>query len=328
MTEEQTVELIDIATLKPINKTSDEWRYICPVCPEKRGKPDKDGKFYWNIHKNMGYCFKCGTSFFPEGSGDYRLSKEEVEWNRTIEDWDRRLNPDAIFKDLEFPKEVSFSFPELTQDLMVALKKRNPFLIPLIPSLGLRAWKGRDTGIVIPFFYNGKICRFQCRFVTKNGRPLDKKDMKYYTSPGEAKPLYSPFHIFGDFQTVGGINHLTIAEGVFDSIALAILRFPNPVAVLGNRLTPLHIWDIRHLNPLITKIHLCLDDTKLNDAMEKVIRKFLPCVEEVEKFSFWLPNFKDVEEWLVGNLTREDLKKACTEMVIEWVKASKGEDTP
>jgi len=143
------------------------------------------------------------------------------------------------------------------------LKGRNPFLIPLTEYLGFRGWKGKDTGVVIPFIYRKKICKFQCRFVTRRGQPLDKNDkMKYYTSPGP-KPLYSPFHIFADFQSVGKKEELTICEGVFDAIALAIMGFPNPVAILGDKLTPLQMWDIRHIkNAIITKVYLCLDDVE------------------------------------------------------------------
>ena len=315
-------EIIDITKLTPMNKSKDEWRYFCPICPEKRGKPDKEGKLYWNIVKSVGYCFKCATSFFPEGSEDEKYDRDEVEWKRSVEMLLRSF-PNAIFDEIEFPRETHFDFPELSRELLIYLRNRNPFLLQLKDCLGLRAWKGRDTGVVIPFIYGEKICKFQARFVTKRGLPLSKNDnMKYYTSPGP-KPLYSPFHIFGDFQGVGKADELTIAEGVFDAIALAVMGFPNPVAILGDKLTALHLYDIRHLVTPIAKINLCLDDMERNNAMEKVVKKFLPCVEETKKFSFWLPYYKDVEEWLVGNRDDLELMEQCTVMVNEWIKASK-----
>ena len=317
-----TVELYDVGTLKEVSHSGDEVRYNCPICPEKRGKEDLVGKLYFNRVKQKGYCFLCHSSVYPESSDGDRFDRDEVEWRRAIDSLLRRF-PDAIYDDVEFPGEVHFDFPELSPDLLHYLKNRNPFLLPLRECLGLRAWRGRDTGIVIPFLYREKICKFQCRFVTRRGEPLDKSDkMKYYTSPGP-KPLYSPFHIFGDFKGVGKADELTIAEGVFDAIALAILGFPNPCALLGDHLSPLQMWDIRHLTPVVRKVSLCLDDMERNSAIEKVIRKFLPCVEEIEKFSFWLPDYKDVEEWVVGNRDDLELMKQCTVMVNEWVKASK-----
>jgi DNA primase len=144
--------------------------------------------------------------------------------------------------------------------------------------------------------------------------------MKYYTSPGP-KPLYSPYHIFGDFHTVGQLEELTICEGVFDAIALAIMGFPNPVAILGDKLTPLQMWDIRHLVPTTTKIYLCLDDVERSRYTQKLVKKFIPCVEETEIFATWSP-FGDPEEWLVGQLKENvSLKEEMTQRVIEWVHA-------
>lgn len=321
-----SAEIIDITTVPIAEKGQEEWRYFCPACPEKRGKPDKEGKLYWNVRKQLGYCFKCGTSFFPENEEGTRLDKDEIEWKNAMDSLLRHY-PDTIFEDVVFPTEVAFDFSELTTDLLRALKKRNPFLLSLKDCLGFRAWTGRDTGIVIPFIYRGKICKFQCRFVTRSGAPLPKDDkMKYYTSPGP-KPLYSPYHIFGDFHTVGQKEELTICEGVFDAIALAIMGFPNPVAILGDKLTPLQMWDIRHLVPTTTKIYLCLDDVERSRYTQKLVKKFIPCVEETEIFATWSP-FKDPEEWLVGQLKENvELREQYIARTQEWVRAFTQGDT-
>ena len=318
-------EIIDITKLTPMNKSKDEWRYFCPICPEKRGKPDKEGKLYWNVIKSVGYCFKCATSFFPEGSEDEKYDRDEVEWKRSVETLLRSF-PGSLYDDMKFPTEVHFDFPELTRDLLIYLRNRNPFLIPLKDCLGLKSWKGKSTGIVTPFLYNNKICRFQCRFVTIDGHPLDKKDRKYYTSPGEAKPLYSPFHIFDEFANVADLDTITLCEGTYDAIALAIMRFPSPLALCGDRMTPFQIYSIRHLTPVITKVYIALDDVERSKMIKKAIEKFLPCVEETEILSFWLPNFKDPEEYLRGNLNNSNLMNECLDMVSAWVGSGKSED--
>jgi len=149
--------------------------------------------------------------------------------------------------------------------------------------------------------------------------------MKYYTSPGP-KPLYSPFHIFADFQSVGKKEELTICEGVFDAIALAIMGFPNPVAILGDKLTPLQMWDIRHIkNAIITKVYLCLDDVKRSEYTERLVRKFIPCVAETEIFASWTPG-KDPEELLRYRLTVDELfREKCMRRVTKWIQTDKEE---
>jgi hypothetical protein len=322
MSEATTTEIFDIFEATPVHKGQDEWRFICPVCPDKRGKPDKDGKLYWNVLKNCGYCFKCKTSFFPEsvdGNG-FHLTKDELEYQKSVKILLSHFQDKTDI--VELPCEVQFNFPDLTPDLLLYLKRRNPFLIPLKDWLGIKAWRGQDTGVVLPFFYGETICKFQCRFVTKKGKPLSKNDgMKYYTSPGP-KPLYSPFHIFIENRTVNDQDEITLCEGVFDAIALAIMGFPNPLAVLGDKLTPLHVHNIRNLHPIITKINLCLDDEERNIDIEKTIRRDLLAVERIERFSFWLPYFKDPEEFLRGQIKIDkEFRSECSEMVSEWLIA-------
>jgi hypothetical protein len=315
-----TVEIFDVSALQEVGRSGDEVRYYCPFCSNKRGKADTDGKLYYNVAKQKGYCFKCHTSVYPESAEGWSVHRDEVEYRRSIE---RLLRSDSIFEGLESPLEVQFDFPDLTKDLLVYLKERNPYLIPLKDCLGLRAWRGRDTGVVIPFIYRDAICKFQCRFVTKRGQPLAKDDkMKYYTSPGP-KPLYCPFHIFSDFHGVGGeACSLTICEGVFDAVALAIMGFPNPCAILGDKLTPLQMRDIRHLDPLISTVYVCLDDYERSKHTEKLIRKFLPCVEKTEIFVSWSPG-KDPEEFLRATLqTSETFREQCSERVLQWVRAA------
>jgi len=307
---EFTHEIFD-PSLKPIDQSGDEVRYFCPVCPDKRGKPDTKGKMYFNVVKMKGYCFLCHTAFVTE---DKQREKDEIEWNKLVDAISRGV-PNSIFETLEFPAPVHFDFPLLTADLIRYLKGRNPFLLPLIDVLGIHAWKGRDTGVVLPFAYKGAVCKYQCRF----NKRLKPDAPKYYTSEGP-KILYSPMHIFNDFHPILS-EEITICEGVFDAIALCIMGFHNPVAVLGDKLTPLQIHDIRYLTPPITRITISLDDLGRCREIERIVKKFLPCVETTEILCGWAP-FKDPEEWLVGALQQNpEFRQECAERVRAWVQA-------
>ena len=306
---EITHEIIDLTELKPLGQARDEVRYNCPNCESKRGKPDDDGKMYWNTKKLRGWCFKCSTAFLPV---DESASKDEVEWKKVTDTYLSNL-PMALFEGIEYPREVAFNFPEMETPHLKYLKGRNPFLIPLAPYLGLRAWKGRESAVVTPFFYKERICKFQARFMYR------KRGMKYYTSEGP-KPLYSPMHVFNNFRLVE-TDMITICEGTYDAIALAILGFPNPVAVLGDKLTPLQLYDIRNLRPVVKKVYVCLDDRGRCTQIAKVAKKVLPGVQETEIFCEWGADEKsDPEDFLVNSLKIDGQAEQYMTSVNAWMR--------
>jgi hypothetical protein len=309
---ETTQEIFDVSQYTPISKSHEEWRFFCPNCEDKRGKPDREGKLYYNIVKHKGWCHKCHTAFYPENVNS-SIDYSELEWERVCKTFLGNF-PCAKLENLEVPKEVSFRFPELTRELITYLKGRNPFLVSLKDYLAFRGWKGQDTGVVIPFFYRGRICKFQTRFLSRK----DPKRGKYYTSEGP-KILYSPMHIFNSFRLVRS-DEITIAEGVFDAIALAIIGFPNPVALLGDTLTLLQINDLRYLTPMATKAYICLDDYERSLEVAKVVKRSMPGVQKTEIFVKWAP-YKDPEEFLTESIKGDtNLKTDCAIRVAEWLK--------
>ena len=58
-------EFLDLKTL--VKKSRHEEVYICPFCVELTGSPDVEGKFYYNIVKQVGHCFRCGTVIVSGG---------------------------------------------------------------------------------------------------------------------------------------------------------------------------------------------------------------------------------------------------------------------
>jgi hypothetical protein len=305
-----THELIIFEELgTPLSKSGDEWRYYCFNCEDKRGKPDKKGKFYFNVVKQKGYCFLCHTSFYVEDEG---VDQEELEWERTQNTVLSKL-PLAIFDDLEFPKEVHFNFPDLGKDHLKYLKKRNPYLPALKDFLCIKGWNGRESGVVLPFFYRGKICKFQARFLDR------KTGAKYFTSPGP-KPLYSPLHIMNNFKLSTDESTITICEGVFDAIALFILGFPNPLAILGDKITPLHLYDIRRLSPTVTKSYVCLDDWDRSLMVSKIMRKHIPALQETRIYVKWGGPKADPEDLLNTAINNPNLKAEYLDRVSNLIE--------
>lgn len=302
---ELTHELIVIEELgKPLSRSGDELRFNCPNCEDKRGKPDKDGKFYFNIVKQKGYCFKCSTAFYVEADG---VDKEELELERAYNTILSKI-PKAIFEDLEFPKEVHFNFPELSKEHLKYLKKRNPYLLALKDVLCIRGWNGKESGVVVPFFYREKICKFQARFIDR------KTGAKYFTSPGP-KPLYSPMHLLNTFRLTTAERTITICEGVFDAIALWVMGFPNPLAILGDKITPLHLYDIRRLQPSATKAYVCLDDWDRSLSVKNVLRRHVPSLQTIEIFVKWGGPKNDPEDFLNLAIQDQDLRKEYNDRV-------------
>lgn len=77
MKNSDTIYLEDYPEIKVAGHTGHETRYYCPVCEQRRGKPDKDGKLYFNNIKRVGMCFKCNVVMRSHRV----MNKEELnEW--------------------------------------------------------------------------------------------------------------------------------------------------------------------------------------------------------------------------------------------------------
>jgi hypothetical protein len=57
-------EFSDLVTI--VGSYKHEDIYFCPFCNELRGKPDLEGKFYYNKLKQIGHCFRCEALVFDE----------------------------------------------------------------------------------------------------------------------------------------------------------------------------------------------------------------------------------------------------------------------
>ena len=302
---ERSYEIVDLSTLSQVKENNTHIIYHCPNCLEKRGKEDNQGKFYFHKEKNVGICFLCNTVFNP--------AQEEGSDNQLKQSIDKHLSKSGIVLDVvDSPiKPVGFSFEEINIKLTKFLHKRNPFLPQLIEPLGLKAWYGTLDGIVTPFLYRDFIAKYQVRFDT------DDKAKRYYTSPGE-KVLYSPRHILSNFELKGDEGTITLCEGVYDAIALEILDYPNPLAVLGSSLTNLQIFQLRKMLP--DNAFIAMDDWDISSAIQKQLSKGVPSISESRIVTF---GDYDPEEYLRSKIKDESFVRECIDIVTRWKNEDK-----
>lgn len=298
----RTYETIDMACLESTGYKSESGHeaFYCPFCVVKRG-PDhpSKGRLYYTDQKKMGICFQCNTVVYPEGAFVDESESELFYAIGALRDkLERKVGINAM-------PEIKYDFEPLNDELKIYLRdERHPLTLPLIDILHLDGFYGyKDKGIVFPFFERGKIIKFQVRFT----KPKEMKDpktgkvrkMKYYTSPGP-KPLYSPTHVLMNYKLLRE-DTVTICEGSFDALALLILGYPNPLAVLGSSITPMQIMQLRGLLP--SNAFICMDEKSISYAIRDQLRGTVPSLSD-----FLIQDFggSDPEEYLKSQLRDEN----------------------
>jgi len=303
----KTVIRVDEFNAPKVGETKDgeETIYKCPFCSEKRlhygksGTPDDLGKLYINKLKNIGLCFRCNTIVVTNWSVDNAVDKLTESLTNVLSqslDIDFTGIPSITLN--QYPN--ASSIPEAID----YIRSRNAFITPaLMDSLGLK-WYDRPmhaydileekhtiihrTGIVTPIklptpaSFDTK--SFQIRFVTHN-------KARFYTLDG-MKLAFTPYPT----QTE---SKVTFCEGTWDAIALGMMGFPNPIALLGKTLTEFQSQQLRPSFP--TSCYLCLDDKTCNESLYGDVRKKLPSVSRIKKVDFY---GQDPEEYYVSNMNK------------------------
>ena len=181
-------------------KSGDELIFLCPFCEDERGKPDADGKLYFNTKKGVGWCFKCNSTVLNgngngSGHGGHKKALRNTREERTycekffnLRDW----TSDAM------KSEIAHSY----------LVNRNLSDENII-NFNLRYCSKPCEGVIIPngmFSSDGKLMTnfFQMRRLD-NGKPK-------YINPKTQKPLYKPL-------SINESKYLIITEGVFSAIS-------------------------------------------------------------------------------------------------------------
>lgn len=302
---DRTYEAVSLDSIEVAGHSATHTIYFCPFCEIKADQIDTDGKLYFSEDKALGVCFRCNTVVFPTDEKFYapdRLLQRSI--NKAINSLNHTIGH------VEDPPKVAMSFGELTRDDIGYLRGRNPLIMSLLPILGLKSWESTRRGIVAPFIYKNYVGMFQVRY-------QDKLKPKYYTMPG-FKLMYSPQHLFTNFK-LRRESTITICEGVYDAIALWILGYPNPVAVLGSTITEYQALLLRKLMP--ENVIFAMDEWSISSAMRAEIRTQVPSVVGVRIENF---NGLDPEEYLVNEIKDRTKLLEYAKNVAEIVKEYSG----
>ena len=230
---------------KIIKRTfSGEEIYYCPWCLEVRGKPDRDGKLYFNPKKGMGKCFKCGTVCIDDSSP----SIDRV-YQRYYEKEDARLTSIFTLKEWTQPvDEVNEVFEYYASRLLSSLAIRD---------LSIRACTKPYPGLVFPNnIINGdRTDFFQIRNISKDA-------LIRYTSPSGVKPLYGTSTIKTD------TTRAVICEGVISTLSFYGINSLATLALMGKECSPLQLKTLRMLP--IQEWFLCLDGGEIKSILSRV----------------------------------------------------------
>lgn len=181
-----------------------EVRYDCPFCELLRGKPDRQGKFYFNVKKRRGLCFRCGAYVAEEPEYDleadirnYLAALGVEEETEAIEpEWRKRTYTlrgwtESVYRDLD---AVAYLYGRGIGHDQIA-------------RFGLRVCQEPVHGIVLPNadLGNDRTDYFQIRDLGGG--------WTRYLNPGEsAKPIYGAARL-------GGCTAAFLCEGVFSAIS-------------------------------------------------------------------------------------------------------------
>ena len=119
---DKSYETIDQHTLDLVKETGTHNVYYCPFCVDKLNKADTEGKLYYSIDKDVGWCFRCHTVVYPEA--DETISEEESALGKSIRGAVKRF---ASSEDLDFtmPTPVGFDFSALTLEARKYWQRRH-----------------------------------------------------------------------------------------------------------------------------------------------------------------------------------------------------------
>ena len=291
--------MFDITSLIPGRKkqTHSGWISFNAICCGQRGhKPDRrgrggikfDGQTNWMYH-----CFNCGFSCgFTLGKTISGKTRQLLKWTGVDEDQIQRWNLESLQnKDLlDFTQQRKISnikfksktLPEGFELLDINNVEHDRYLKYLINrKVDINKYKfyvnpkgemRRQHGIVVPYYYKGKIVGNTTRF-------LDNRIPKYLNDQ-------QPGYVFNIDNQKPEYSVCIVTEGIFDALAI------DGVAVMHDDISPEQAQLLANLNRRIIVVP-DFDKTGLNmidRALELGYSVSLP---------HWGPGIKDVNDAVV-----------------------------
>jgi hypothetical protein len=96
-----------------VRKSHHEEIYKCPYCVELEKTPDTEGKLYYNVVKQIGHCFRCGTIIVSDSLRTPELIRQQLD---TVPDEEKYLFQKLALNDWTSPiKDNPECFEYMTQ---------------------------------------------------------------------------------------------------------------------------------------------------------------------------------------------------------------------
>ena len=245
----------------------------CPYC-QSHGEPSSKPTLYLYPETMTGWCFRCHSLVLDKslvGSNPSSLLKMKL-----LEGSTSRL----LFQDMD----ISYLKPiGDARYIEYFLEKRSPKYLFKCREWNLREIKCGDRyGILIPFYYEGRIVTYQIRYI-------DEGKFRYKTNEGIKLPYF-----VGGYLQDKNYDKITLVEGIFDAMAASIFGLPNPIAVLGSQL-PKHIYEIitKLLKP--SEIIYAFDDMNINYRLSSKFKSYPHSISFIDTES------SDLDEYLRYN---------------------------
>lgn len=192
-----------------VGRSGSEEIYYCPYCIEIRGKPDDEGKLYFNRKKGIGFCQKCEVVVHDGTITTISIEAERYLSRRNVVE----ASQESVI-DLSWTLAVS-DVPEVARYLQKRrINSRS------IERHGIRACRDPFLGVVLPDKDLGDL---RTNFIQVRDI-RDSTRVKYRGVSSTSKALY------GASRTEGCSIGL-VAEGVFSCISGSRID-PNRIASL------------------------------------------------------------------------------------------------
>jgi hypothetical protein len=82
----------EFSDLKILIKSSGrEQIFFCPYCEDVKGSPDLEGKFYYNVVKQIGHCFRCETTVSDIGLRSIEQIKLQLDEVSSLEKYREQI---------------------------------------------------------------------------------------------------------------------------------------------------------------------------------------------------------------------------------------------
>lgn len=266
-------EFLDLRVL--VGKSRYEEVYKCPYCEELKGSPDTEGKFYYNVVKCIGHCFRCETVIISNALRTPELIRQQLE---TVPDEERYQYQRLALTDWTSPiGEIPESLAYMTHNrgIYSDVLSRFNVLATRTPKLGVvfcnKIWKDRSS----------KLTDFlSIRNIDSSTRHTNIRD--------QVKPLVWCNHVDTNCVMLveGMISGLSVYQHLDGSVC--------PLVLLGKTISDFQISQLKEIvqSKQVERVYVAADGGFFENSI-KIARRVYKALDHQLVFTLRLPFKQD-----------------------------------